>query len=225
MQKLSIKKIVEFKGKSDKSKKHFVSILKLDKPKDKEEGGGDYWVSCLSAISNSYKLNDIEPIIDKRIELEEKYGETEYNTTKTMYKRNIDILYNYEDFDLNQWKPLEKLKFIKKIKENSVLTIKGLQIQATPNHVFTFQKDSIEQVGSIWFVAKLNGFSKGELGMFADILYRYLKINFAKDYSPNSKYCIAVDVFNNLEVSFSQLENGEVPYLLNSTLDEIKKLV
>jgi len=225
MQKLSIKKIVEFRGKSDRSKKHFVNSLKLDKPKDEEESGGDYWVSCLSAISNSYKLNDIELIINKRIELEEKYGDTEYNTTKTMYKRNIDIIYNFEDFDLNQWKPLEELKFIKKNKENSVLLIKGLQIQVTPNHVFTFQREGIDEIGSIWFIAKLNGFSKSELGMFADILYRYLKINFAKDYSPNGKYCIAVDVFNNFEVSFSQLENGEIPYLLNSTLDEIKKLI
>lgn len=224
MQKLSIKKIVEFRGKSDRSKKHFANTLKLDKPKPESEGGGDYWVSCLSAISNSYKSNDIEPILNKRIELEEKYGETEFNKTKTMYKRNIDILYNYEDLDLNKWQPLKKWEFIKKYKDHSVLTIKGLQIQVTPNHVFTFKENDINEIGAIWFVAKLNGFSQSELGIFADILYQYLKVNFSKNYSINAKYCIAVDVFNNFEVSFSQLENGEIPFLLNSTLDEIRKL-
>ena len=67
MQALSIKKIVEFRGKSDRSKKTFALALKRDKLKPETDGGGDYWISCLSAISNSYKANDIESIIAKRI--------------------------------------------------------------------------------------------------------------------------------------------------------------
>ncbi len=142
-----------------------------------------------------------------------------------MYKRNIGILYNYEDFDLKKWKPSKKIKFLKKHKNDSILTIKALQVQVIPHHVFTFQKNDVEEIGAIWFVAKLNGFKKEELGMFTDILYRYLKNHFSKDYILNSKYCIAVDVFNNFEVSYLQLEKGEVQLTLNSTLDEIKKLM
>ena len=61
--------------------------------------------------------------------------------------------------------------------------------------------------------------------MFADILYRYLKTHFSEDYKLNAKYCIAVDVFSNFEVNYSQLEKGEIPIILNSTLDEIKDLM
>jgi hypothetical protein len=224
MQKLSIKEIIGFRSKSDRSKKHFINTLKSDNPKPELEGGGDYWITSLSAIGNSYKSNNIEPIIEKRIELEEKYGETEHKKTKTMYKRNIDILYNYEDLNLDRWRPLIELKFIKKSKINSVILIKGLQIKATPNHVFTFIENNVNVVGAIWFIARLNGFEKSELGMFTDILHRYLKLNFSNDYSINTKYCIAVDVHNDFEVTFSQLENGEVPFLLNSTLDEMRRL-
>jgi hypothetical protein len=225
MKKLSIKSIIEFSRKSDKSKMNFATAVKIDKAKVDTEGGGDYWISCLSAISNSFKTNNLESIIDKRCELEEKYGETEFKKTKTMYKRNIDILYNYEDFDLKKWKPSKKIKLLKKHKDDSILTIKGLQVQVIPHHVFTFQKNDVEEIGAIWFIAKLDGYRKDELGMFADILYRYLRTHFSKDYILNSKYCIAVDVFNNFEVSYSQLEKREMPLTLNSTLDEIKKLL
>ena len=225
MKKLSAKSIIEFRGKSDRGKKNFATALKINKVKVGIEGGGDYWVSCLSAITNSYKSNDLQSIIDKRVELEEKYRETEYKRTKTMYKRNIDILYNYEDLDLKKWKPSKKIKFLKKHKDDSILNIQGLQVQATPHHVFTFQKNDVEEIGAIWFIAKLDGFRKDELGMFADILYRYLKTHFSKGYNINPKYCIAVDLFNNFEANYSQLENGEIPPILNSTLDEIKKLM
>ncbi len=199
--------------------------MERDKLKPETDGGGDYWRSCLSAISNSYKANDIESIIAKRIELEDKYGNTEYKGTKTMYKRNIDVLYNYEDFDLNKCRRSGKIEFIRKHKLDSILTIKGLKVQATPNHVFKFIKNDNEQVGAIWFIAKFGGFKQDELGMFADILFHYLKAHYANNYTLNPKYCIAVDVFNNIEVNFSQIESGEVSPLLIATLEEIKKLL
>lgn len=105
MKKLSVKSIVEFRGKTEKGKKKFATDLKLNKEKNSTEGGGDYWVSSLSAISNSCKSNDLQFINDKMDELKEKFENTEYKKTKTMYQRNIDILYNYEDFDLKKWRP------------------------------------------------------------------------------------------------------------------------
>jgi hypothetical protein len=225
MEKLSIKKIVDFRGKSDKAKKSFVKALKEGKRKEDSESGGDYWVSCLSAISNSYKADDATPIGEKKDELEDKYRKTAYLRTKTMYRRNIDVLSKYEGFDFRKWRPAGDINFLKKHKADSVLTIKGFTVLATPHHVFTFKLKEREEVGAIWFIAKLDGFKKSELGMFCDLLYRYLKTHFSKKYVLNSKYCIAVDVFKNREVKYSQLARGEIQVVFDSTLDELKKLL
>ncbi len=41
--------------------------------------------------------------------------------------------------------------------------------------------------------------------MFADILSRYLKNQYGKEYTLNPKYCIAVDLVGNYTVNYSQL--------------------
>jgi len=224
MKKISIKDVVEFRNKSAKSKQNFAIDVKLGKNKVKTEGGGNYWVSCISAVSNSYKLNNMQPLLDKRDELVEKYEKTDYRKTKMMYKRNIDILYNCEKFDFDKWRPSKKINIIRKFKDYSILTIKGLQIQVNPNHIFTFEKNDVEEIGAIWFIAKLNGFRKEELGMFADVLYEYLNIHYSEKYTVNPKYCITVDTFNSFDINYLQLEKGEIPRILNSTIDEINEL-
>lgn len=224
MKKLTIKSIVEFKNKTDKSKKNFINALKLNK-EDFSESRPDYWTTSLSAIGNSFKSNDLKPIVNKRIELEEKYGASEIKKVKSMYKRNIDILYNYESFDLKKWKPVRKLIFLKKHKEDLTLTIKGLEIKINPQYVFTFNNNEEEEIGAIWFIAKIGGFKKDELGMFTDILYRFLKKHYSGDYVINPKYCIAVDVFQCFEIGYTELKDGEVPQILNSTLDQINKMI
>jgi len=225
MKKLSIKKIIEFKGKSDRAKKTFTQNLKFEKEVKESDGGGDYWISSLSAISNSYKRNNLQLIRDKVHELEEKFENTDFQRTKTMYGRNIDILIKYEVFDFKIWKPNEQITYIKKHKSDFILTIKGLPIEAVPHHVFSFQDEDIKEIGAIWFIAKLEGYSKIELAMFTDILFRYLKNVFSKDYTLNPRYCIAVDVVNNFAVNYYQIEKGEVPSILDKTIDEIKKIM
>lgn len=225
MKKLSIKDIVDFRRKSERSKKTFVTNLRLDKQKANAEGGGDYWIRCLSAISNSYKSNDLQFIADKINELEVKYKETNHRTTKIMYQRNLDILYTYKNFIFEKWKPIQNINLLKKHKDDFTLTIKGLDIQATPHYVFTFQQGEETEVGAIWFIAKLNGFRKDELGMFADILYRYLKAHYTEKARINSKYCTAVDLFNTTSISYEELESGDIPKILNSTIDEINDLI
>ena len=185
MKKLSIKKIIEFRGKSKNGKKNFAASLKQDKINANTEGGGDYWVSCLSAISNSFKLDDVNLIIDKKNELKEKYEETELKRTKLMYSRNISILSKFEDINFDKWKPIKKIKFLKKRKENSIISIRGMSIDVNPHHIFTYQKNGIEEIGAIWFIAKLYGFKKDELGMFTEALYRYLKVHYSKEYLQN----------------------------------------
>jgi len=58
-------------------------------------------------------------------------------------------------------------------------------VQLVIHHVFAFGKDNAPEIGAIWFIAKLGGYPKEELGMFADVLYRYLKSNFGKEYDIN----------------------------------------
>lgn len=225
MKKLTIKKIIEFKLKSVTRKKSFAQNLKKNKEIVESEGGGDYWISSVSAICNSYKQNDTQPINTKKEELEEKVEKTEIKKTKAMYKRNLDILYNYEDFDFKSIKPSRKLSFLKKHKADSILTIKGFQIQVSPQHVFSFKNSNSEEVGAIWFIAKLNGFENNDLAMFTDVLYRYLKIHFTRDFTINSKYCIAVDVYNRTNVSYAEIESKVVTSRLATTLDELKSML
>ena len=224
MKKLSIKDLIEFSGKSDKSKKTFALNLKIDKKKSDAEGGGDYWISCLSAISNGFRYNDNGIILDKIHELEEKYEETEYKRTKDMYERNISILYGFEDFDFSRWIPKEEITIIKKHKADFILDINGLQVQALPNHVFTFERDD-EEIGAIWFIAKLGGYDKFELAMFTDILHRYLNENYSDNYKISSDYCIAVDVVNVIDVSYTRILKEGIPLRLNSVVEEIKRLM
>jgi hypothetical protein len=225
MKRLLIKDVIEFRGKTDRSKKSFSSNLKIDPEKSKMEGGGDYWVSCLSAISNYFKLNDVNLINDKIYELEGKLEAHEDKRIRTMYERNISILYGFENFDFTLWKPSEKMTFLKKHKPDFLQSIKGLQLKATPQHVFSYKSEGVYFVGAIWFVAKLGGYRKDELGMFTDILYRYLINIFSKNYELAPKYCIAVDTVNKNFVSYKELLEGNVPFLLDKTIDEIKKLM
>lgn len=148
MKKLSIKELIKFRNKSDRSKSTFARNLKFEKQEVNDEGGGDYWISCVSAISNSYKLNDLSFITDKRHELEGKHDETDHKRTKTMYKRNIDILYNFESMDFKKWRP-SKLTFAKKHKEDEILSINGLEVKAMPNHVFSFRRQDKNEIGAI----------------------------------------------------------------------------
>ncbi|WP_321332530.1 hypothetical protein [uncultured Bacteroides sp.] len=224
MKKISINNLVEFRSKSPKSKHSFAADLKSGKEKVSTGKGGNYWVSCVSAINKSYKLNDFQPLANKRDELAKKSEETSYKRTLVMYKRNIDILYTFEKFDLEKWRPSKKIEYIRKPKEYSTLTIKELQIQVNPNYIFRFKKDGIEEIGAIWFIAKINGFKKEELGMFADILYRFLDFYYSEKYVINPQYCIAVDLFNGSDINYLHLKDGKTLKILDSILDEIKEL-
>ncbi len=224
MKKLSIKEIIDFTGKSDRSKKTFALNLENDKEKKNSDSGGDYWISCLSAISNGFKLNDNSIIVDKIHELEEKYESTDHKKTKVMYERNISILYKFEDFDFSKWIPKVDFRTIKKHKSDFLLNIKGLHVQAIPQHVFTYQNGN-KEIGAIWFVAKLDGYDIIKVAMFTDILYRYLNINFSKDYKISIDFCMAVDVVNQIEVSYAQILKDKIPLKLDSTIEEIKKLM
>lgn len=55
-----------------------------------------------------------------------------------MYQRNVAILEKYKGMDLKKLRPFRKLSFLKKSTGNGLLTIKGLQIETKPSHIFPF---------------------------------------------------------------------------------------
>lgn len=225
MEKISIKKLIEFRGKNDRTKITFAHNLKKDTIKSEDSSsGGDYWISCLSSIRNAFKYDNID-LLDEKIDLlNAKINVSEIKRIKDQCQRNIDIINSFKEYDFQHLKPNTDLTFLKQLKQNTILDIKKIPIEAKPCHIFTFSKDNKEQIGGIWFIAQLKGFKKSELGMFADILYRYLKKHYSKDFNVNPNFCIAVDLFNSQDVNYSDIKNGFIPILIDSTIDEIKKL-
>lgn len=225
MKKLSVKDLIEFRRKSDRGKKTFVESIKSKVLEAPAEGGGDYWITSLSAVYNSFKQDDIK-IVDKKIdELYRKLSDSQHSITKSMYNRNISILERYKKMDRNTLRPNEKLSFLKKSTSDSLLTIKGIQVKSSPSHIYTFKTKTEEKVGAIWFVAKVNGYRIEEVGMFCDMLNRFLVHNYSKRYQLDPKYCIAVDTLSGHRVEYSQIEDGNISPMLTSTLDELSKLM
>ena len=61
--------------------------------------------------------------------------------------------------------------------------------------------------------------------MFTDLLFRYLNNNFSNDYVVNPTYCVAIDVFSGKYVSYTNIQKGEIPILLDKTIDEINNII
>lgn len=223
MKKVTVKNLIEFRGKNDRTKITFVNNLKKEKPKSKDDSGGDYWSSALSAIRNTFKYADAK-LLDEKIDyLSNKIEAKEDERIKNQFRRNLEIVSNFKEYDFEHLAPETDLEFLKQKKYQNLLTIKGLPIEAKPCHIYSFSINKSEEIGGIWFVAQLDGFKKSELAMFADILYRYLKENYSNDYFVNSRYCIAVDLYNGQDVSYKDIQDGNIPVLIESTLDDFKK--
>ncbi len=226
MKKVTIKNLIDFRNKNDRSKITYVNNLKKEKDKSEPSSGGDYWISSLSAIRNTFRKNNKELLDHKIVELNEKIKLTNSKRIKDQYHRNIDILINFKDYDLEYLKPDTdtELSYLKKPKTKSLIYIKEIPIEIKPCHIYQFSKNNSEEIGGIWFIAKLNGFKKGELGMFADILFRYLDKHYSNDFYINTDYCIAVDLFNGYRINYSEIKNGNIPILIDSTIDDLKKI-
>lgn len=223
MRNISIQEIVDFRRKSNQSKKKHLIELASDKEKTSSKQTGDYWVMAISGLNRSYKQNDVQLIYDKIEEIEEKYESTDRNKTKMMYKRNISVL-NACQY-LHTIRPSMEMNFIKKGKDHELLNIQGLQIKVSPNNIFKFQDEISEKIGAIWFIAKLDGYQKEELGMFTDVLYRFLKKYFSEKGEISEQYCIAVDVFKGKHLNYKQFKENNVSHILDSTIEEIKRML
>jgi hypothetical protein len=228
MQRIKINELVEIRRKkTDKNRKNFVNKLKTRVPKEKTseeqatEEPRDYWVFSTSCIYNVFK-NGNDGFYDPKIdELYLKMSKPDLkNTTYSMYKRNRDILMSFKEFEVNNHRPN---KFTRQgiQKEHKTLTIEGFPLYVKPNLVFTFEHDGKSKVGALWLVPQVDGFRKSELGIFCEVLYRFLLKNYSDNYQISEDYCIAIDTFNAQSVTYSDLINNTVPFLLNSILEDI----
>jgi hypothetical protein len=91
--------------------------------------------------------------------------------------------------------------------------------------VFTFTKNKLEYVGAVWFIAKLDGYSQAELGIYAETLFYYLKDQFSKKYEPSPENCLVVDVLNLNEVTYQMVLANKIPAILKETLKSIKAIL
>lgn len=221
MKKISVKNLIAFRRKTDKSKKTFLQSLTKVKIID-SASGGNYWVRSISALSNAFKTNDNQYIKDKINDISDDYSSTTRKQTKDMYQRNLDILYNYEDFDFSTWYPNKTFQVIDKVSKNSIIEINKVPVQISPNQIFIFSKNKIDYVGAIWFVAKLDGYSKAEFGIFTEALFFYLKNNFSKKYEVSPENCLVVDVLNLDEVNYQMVLDDKIPAMLRETLKSIR---
>ncbi|MNU16914.1 hypothetical protein D3C71_50880 [compost metagenome] len=222
MKKISVTNIIKFRKKSEKSKKAFLKSLDKAKIID-SESGGNYWVRSLSALSKTFKSNDNQYIKDKIDDISEDYSNSTRKQTKDMYQRNLDILYNYEDFDFSTWYPNKTFRILDKANKKSIIEINRVPVQVLPNQVFTFSKNKVDYVGAIWFVAKLDGYSKAEFGIFAETLFIYLQNNFSKEYEISPENCLVVDVLNLEEVNYQMILDDNIPAILKETLKSIRE--
>lgn len=225
MKKIPVDKLIDFRRKKlDRAKITVLKSTQKEKEKKADGSGGNYWVSCLSAIINLF-IDDSEDLIGEKIDdLRNRIKRTQHVLTKQRWQKNIDILFAFQEYDMTSIKPAGKLTFLKKPKDKSILKIKDVLIESNPSHVFTFLNNGFEEIGAVWFVIKKDGFNKSELGMFTDIMYRYLILNYSDKFIINPKYCITIDLVNCQEVNYYQLLNGDISFLLDNTIDEVKKL-
>jgi len=223
MEKVTIKNLVDFIRKNDKTRITFMNNLKKSDTPDVEkdsESGGDYWISCTSALAHIFETNNKDFIREKNEFLQHKIDATSDLRTKDRFQKNIDLLSHFEDFDFNNIKPNYVLKYLKKSDEKAILKISGLPVHVNPNHVFTFSKNDEYEIGAVWFIAKKGGFSKTELAMFTDVLFRYLLIHYSTDFKINPNYCVAIDVYKTQLVNYKQILNNDISSNLDNAITE-----
>lgn len=231
MQKIRINELVDFRRKiTDSARKNFAYKLKSRTPKEvveesENKKGGDYWITSTSCISNVFKHNDINLYDVKIDELAAKSSAAEDKLVKSMFQRNIDILNSFKDFHINDLRPSKILKFESVQRVHKIHYIEDLPLYINPSLLFSHERKGKNELGAIWLIARVNGFKKDELGIFCDILHRFLTKNYSNNYQISDDLCIAIDTFNGQKIVYQELVNDGIPSLLDRTLTEIKKLM
>ncbi len=225
MNKINISNLVDFSRKGAKGKQTIATKFKspAQVKLENDEGGGNYWISALSSISNTFK-NEENQIGQKIDELIEKIEAHHVKTVKDMYQQNINILNDFEEFNFKSLRPKAKLTFQKRPKEKSIVIVEDLPLFADPNHVFTFNAEGEDLVGSIWFIAKKNGLTLKELSLASELMHKYLQNHYSEKFTISKDYCIAVDVISLNILTLSEMDFDKKSSL-HELVSEIKSLL
>lgn len=208
--------------KKDNSRITYFNNLNKEK-QSSSESGGDYWIRSWSAVRNCFFNNDLSLLDEKVNILNELIQSCQNEQTKNQYQKNIDILIKMKEFDFKSLKPNLSVEFLKPTKKTIIE--KGLEIEVKPCKIYSFIENESDELGAVWFVAKKDGFSKEELAMFTDAIYRFLDKNYSNEYFINPTYCIAIDIYNGQEVRYSEILDKRIPKLIDNTLNDIYNIM
>jgi len=231
MEKIRVSELIEFQRKSnDTFKRNFAQKLKTRLPKvkaeDEEDGpGGDYWVSSTTCIYNVVKKEDTSLYEIKIADLLAMIEKAEDGRVKSRHRKNIEIVNNFKDFNIYEIRPIKILKFESIHKSQKVISVNDLPLYLNPNMVFSFEKNGKKEIGSIWLLPKAKGYKKNELGLFCEILHRFLTKHFADNYQISDNFCVAIDTVSTQRVAYKEIISGAVPLSADKTLSEIKSLM
>ena len=228
MQKITIKELVDFRRKpTDITKQRFAHklknrVAKVKEDSDNGESGGDYWITSTSCIYNVFKHRKVDLYDSKIDELQSKLEAVKDKRIKSMYQRNMDILNSFKDFQLDDLRPPRISKFETVQKVHKIFPIDDFPLYINPSLLFAHSRNGKNELGAIWLIPKLSGFKKPELGMFCEILYRFLIKNYSENYQISLDYCVAIDTYNAQKVVYTELSKGDIPFLIEKTINEIK---
>ncbi|WP_419800775.1 hypothetical protein [Mucilaginibacter sp.] len=228
MEKITINELIDFRRKSDKSKKLLAFKIKnrksKEKPKDDDSGGGNYWITSTSCISNVFKNNDEQQYDSKINELYSKLKDNQIKRIKTMYQRNIDILNTFKDFKFDELKPSGKLKYLQVPKLFKTVVVNNFPLYINPSILYSFERNGKNELGALLLIPKIEGYKKIELGMFCETLYKFLIKNYSDNYQIALDYCVVVDTINVQKIQYKELLSGDIPFLIDTTLKELNSL-
>ncbi len=225
MEKVSVKQMIKFRSlPSAKRRETFIKNLIKQNEEDNEEDKRDYWIFCLSTIGSACRHDKLQLITDKIEDLNQRKRKNKHDNAKLMYQRNIDALSNFEEYEFSDIKP-GNIMFHSRPRSSKIIIVNKLAVKVLPSYVFEFNNRGKKEIGAIWFVADVKRFRNDELGIFLELLYRYLVATFGKSHTINKNYCRVVEVGSGREVKYSDINSAEISATIEKTVEEIKTTI
>lgn len=225
MQRLNAKKLIEFRGMSDRRKKTFAQNIQKP-PKqtgDKKGMGGDYWVSATTAIGHAWEHNDNQFIVEKINELTNRLNRTTKPIARLNIQQNIALLDLYVEYDFSKLrqKSVFNIKWVPK--KTAPLYIRDFFVLSLPNLVFNYKNKGETEAGVIWFAAQKEGYTWEAMAVFSELAYRYAVHHFQKKITVNPYSCLVLDVKSGTILRYSAVLAQKPSGYVVPTLDDLKR--
>ncbi|MFC4163852.1 hypothetical protein ACFOWU_09315 [Epilithonimonas zeae] len=224
MKDIRVKDLVTFKRLTERRKSTFLINLQKEKivKENDESSGGDYWVRSISALNNAFRENDNRFISDKITDIINDYSPKLNKGTRDKYDRNLQILYNYEDFDFRSITPTEEIKILSKARKSGVIEIAALSLKVEIHHIYTFTVDDKEYLGALLFAAQKDGYQQSELGVFAEAIFNFLTANYSSKYIIHPSFIKVVGVMTRVIVDYQMVLDDLLPSIILPIIENIK---